>query len=104
MSRIPMSSDTPARSGSVLENPARLSGELVDAMADSEPLTPDSGEPLAEERETPATVDGVWTHLPAWPLKWKNDGGWIIGGEVLLAASPFVDSAVVFVHGWGGAA
>jgi pimeloyl-ACP methyl ester carboxylesterase len=26
------------------------------------------------------------------------------GGEVLLSASPFVDSAVVFVHGWGGAA
>jgi hypothetical protein len=47
-------------------------------------------------------IEAPLAHLPAWPLSWANDDGWMTGGEALLSASLDADAAVVFVHGWGG--
>src|SRR5687768_14854748 len=43
-------------------------------------------------------------HLPLKAMRWLRDDGFFPGSQAMLTREPMAETAIAFVHGWGGSA
>src|SRR5262249_13590572 len=77
----------------------------------SKSAPPSAEQAVGKRAQVPSPASGYASvlhqdlrHYPQAPLRWAGDESWMTKSQVLLCHQSPPSDAILFVHGWGGAA